>query len=86
MRNQDKPLLCVHKGCKTLQSFDGEYWDKHYPTPRVKYTEHDIYMDYLNVIDEFASEAVRDNDNGEAQKLSTAYTMVANFIDKYAKR
>lgn len=38
-------------------------------------------LNALNRIDEFASEAVRDNDNGEAQKLEKDYNLVFNFIN-----
>jgi len=35
----------------------------------------------LNVMDEFACEATRDNDNGEAQQLERAYNKLANFLN-----
>ena len=48
--------------------------------------EYTTIMCALNIIDTYASEAVRDNNNGEAQELAKAYTKVANFISKYAGR
>jgi len=32
LKGQDEPLLCVHKGCEALQTADGEYCEKHYPS------------------------------------------------------
>jgi hypothetical protein len=49
-------------------------------------TEYNRIMTALNTIDEFASQSVEDNDNGEAQELAKAYKKVANFINKYANK
>lgn len=40
----------------------------------------DILLDALNRMDEFASEATRDNDNGEAEQLEEDYNMLHDFI------
>ena len=37
-------------------------------------------LNALNRMDEFASEATRDNDNGEAQRLEKDYNLLFNFI------
>lgn len=38
------------------------------------------YIKALNLMDEYASETVRDNDNGEAQKLEKAYNLLFDYI------
>ena len=32
LKGQNEPLKCVHKGCEALQTADGEYCEKHYPS------------------------------------------------------
>jgi len=32
VKGQNEPLKCVHEGCEALQTADGEYCDKHYPS------------------------------------------------------
>lgn len=39
-------------------------------------------LDALNFMDGLASITAQDNDNGEAQKLQKAYTVLFNFISK----
>lgn len=45
-------------------------------------TKHKKYIKALNLIDDYASqsELVRDNDNGEAQKLEKAYNLLYDYI------
>lgn len=42
-------------------------------------------LNALNRMDEFASEAVRDNDNGEAERLERDYNMLHDFISNLKK-
>lgn len=71
---------CPNKAIKNEEYCTLHIWQK----PKSK--EYNTIMKALNTIDEFASETVQDNDNGEAQKLEKAYIKVANFISKYAKK
>ena len=32
LKGQNESLKCVHKGCEALQTADGEYCEKHYPS------------------------------------------------------
>lgn len=47
-------------------------------------TQYDKLIDALNLIDEQADRGC--NDNKEGKQREKAYNLVANFIDKYAKR
>ena len=48
--------------------------------PKKQILSREILLEALNRIDEFASEAVRDNDNGEAQQLEKDYNLVHDFL------
>ena len=34
---KNKPLICTHKGCKKLQTGEGEFCEKHFPANKNEY-------------------------------------------------
>ena len=68
-------LVCTHGNCKKLQTADGEFCEKHYP-------KQNKYIEALNRLDELASYATQDNDNGEAEQQEKDYNLLFDFLNK----
>lgn len=50
------------------------------PKAKKEILSREILIEALNRLDEFASEATRDNDNGEAEQQEKDYNMLFNFL------